>query len=287
MGTALVGVDVVGEAEDGFLVGGVPLHRDLDLAILVLALEVDGLAMKRVLVLVEVGDEVDQPALVMERVPLTGATLVDELDLQALGEERGLAQPLGEGRIVELELVEDLAVGLEGDRRAGRLRRLALLQRALRAAALVVLGPDMAVAADLEVEGLREGVDDRDADAMEAARDFVAAAIAELASGVEGGEDDLGGGAFLFFQVFDRDPASVVADGAAVVGVKDDADFAAVAGEGLVDGIVDDLVDEVMQAAWTGRSDVHPGPLANRLQPLEDGDVLGPVGASRGAPSWI
>ena len=31
VGAALVGVDVVGEAEDRLLVGGVPLHRDLDL----------------------------------------------------------------------------------------------------------------------------------------------------------------------------------------------------------------------------------------------------------------
>ena len=157
VGAALVGVDVVGEAEDRFLVGGVPLHRDLDLAVLVLALEEDGLAMQRVLVLVEVGDEVDQAALVVEGVLLAGAALVDELDLQAPGEERGLAQPLGEGRVVELELVEDLAVGLEGDRRAGRLGRRAFLQRALRPAALVVLAPDMAVAADLEVQRSRRG----------------------------------------------------------------------------------------------------------------------------------
>ena len=70
VGAALVGVDVVGEAEDRFLVGGVPLHRDLDLAVVGLALEVDGLAVQRVLVLVEVGDEVDDAALVVEGVAL-------------------------------------------------------------------------------------------------------------------------------------------------------------------------------------------------------------------------
>ena len=123
VGAALVGVDVVGEAEDRFLVGGVPLHRDLDLAVVGLALEVDGLAVQRVLVLVEVGDEVDDPALVVEGVALAGAALVDQLDLQAAGEEGGLAQPLGQGRVVELELVEDLVVGQEGDRGAGRLGR--------------------------------------------------------------------------------------------------------------------------------------------------------------------
>ena len=148
-------------------------------------------------------------------------------------------------------------------------------------AALVVLAPDVAVAADLEMEFLGEGVDDRDADAVEAAGDFVAAAVAELAAGMEGRQNDLRRGSLLFLQFFDRDAAAVVADGAAVIRVEDDDDFAAVAGEGLVDRVVDHLVDEVVQAAGAGRADVHTGTLADRLETLEDGDVLGPVGVRR------
>ena len=53
----------------------------------------------------------------------------------------------------------------------------------------------------------------------------------------------------------------------------------AVAGQGLVDGVVDDLVDEVVQAAHAGRADVHAGALADGLEALEDGDVLGVVAA--------
>ena len=81
----------------------------------------------------------------------------------------------------------------------------------------------------------------------------------------------------------DRDAAAVVDDGAAVVGVQDDADAVAVAGDRLVDRVVDDLVDEVVETARAGRADVHAGALANRLEPLEDGDVLGAVGAARSA----
>src|ERR1035441_7720713 len=47
--------------------------------------------------------------------------------------------------------------------------------------------------------------------------------------------------------------------------------------ERLVDGVVHHLVDEVVEAHDPGRADVHAGALANRLEALEDSDVLGVV----------
>src|SRR6185312_9468886 len=41
--------------------------------------------------------------------------------------------------------------------------------------------------------------------------------------------------------------------------------------------IVDDLVDEVMQPGRPGGTDVHRGPLADRLKPFEDFDLVGAV----------
>ena len=82
---ALVGVDVVGEREHRLLVGGVPLHRDLDRAVVGLALEEDRLAVQRVLGLVQVLDEVDDAALVVELSLLARAALVDQLDLAGRG----------------------------------------------------------------------------------------------------------------------------------------------------------------------------------------------------------
>ena len=162
---------------------------------------------------------------------------------------------------------------------AGLVGRLALLERGLRGAADVVLRPHVAVAADLDVEALGERVDDGDADAVQAAGDLVAAAVAELAAGVEDGEDDLERGPALLLHHRDGDAAAVVDDRDRVVGVDRDVDAAAVAGQRLVDGVVDDLVDEVVQAADARRADVHAGALADRLETLEDGDVLGVVAA--------
>jgi len=53
--------------------------------------------------------------------------------------------------------------------------------------------------------------------------------------------------------------------------------------ERLVDGVVDDLVDEVMEPSRTGRADVHARPFADRLQALQDLDVLGGVAGGLGA----
>ena len=149
-----------------------------------------------------------------------------------------------------------------------------LLQRALRRAARVLLREDVAVAADLDAQLLGERVDDRDADAVQAAGDLVAAAVAELAAGVQHGQHDLDRRLALLLHHRDGDAAAVVDDGDRVVGVDRDRDLGAEAGQRLVDGVVDDLVDEVVQAHHAGRADVHARALADRLEALEDGDVL-------------
>ena len=77
----------------------------------------------------------------------------------------------------------------------------------LRRAALVLLRPDVAVAADLDDQRLAERVDDRDADAVQAAGDLVAAAVAELAAGVQDGEHDLDGRPALLLHDPDGDAA--------------------------------------------------------------------------------
>ena len=86
-----VRVDVVGEREDGLLVGTVPLHCQLGRAALDLALEVDDVLVDRLLRLVHVRDEVPDPAGVAELLALLALALVDEGDPQPLGQEGGLA----------------------------------------------------------------------------------------------------------------------------------------------------------------------------------------------------
>src|SRR5690242_338459 len=99
----LARVDVVRKRVDRLLVGGVPLHRDLRRALLAFAGEEHHLAMNRVLVLVQVRDEVLDPALVAERRRVALPALVHDRYLKASRQERGLAQALLERQEVELE----------------------------------------------------------------------------------------------------------------------------------------------------------------------------------------
>ena len=285
MRAALDRVHVVGEGEDRLLVRVVPLHRDLDAALdarralLGLALEVDDVLVDRVLRLVDVRDEVADAALVVELGRLPVGALVDDLDVEAPREERRLAQTLGDRRRVDVELLEDLGVGQEGDRRTGRVVRAHLpddLHVAGRISALELLPVDLAVAAHLGHEALGERVDHRDAHAVQAAGHLVALA-AELAAGVELREDDGERRQSLLRHHVDGDAGAPVLDRDRVVGMERDLDAVVAARERLVDRVVDHLGDQVMEPAETRRADVHPGPEPDRLEALEDRDVLSGV----------
>ena len=276
-------VDVVGERAHVFRVARVPLHRDLDLAYLVGCLEVDGTGVERLFAVVDVLDEVDDAALVLKDLFLgLVAALVAERDLEVLVEKRRLAEVVDERVPVELDRREDLRVGPERDGSARRLRLADLLDLLRGLAARELHLEDAAIALDLRDELCGKRVDARDADAVQATGHLVAVA-AELAARVENRQDDLERGHVLALGVLsDRDAAAVVYARERAVFVYHCFDFGAVACEGLVHGVVDNLVDQVVQAARTGRADVHTGALAHMLETFENLNVPSIVAATIG-----
>ena len=150
-------------------------------------------------------------------------------------------------------------------------------ERSDRFAVAELHGMLMAVAPDRELEPAGKRVDDRDADAVQAAGDLVGVLV-EFSAGMELGHDDFGGRhAFALVDV-DRYAAAVVAHRAGAVGIEGDRDFLGEAGQRLVDGVVDDLVDHVVQAgAVVGVADIHARPLAHGIEALEHLDRFGVV----------
>ena len=258
---------LVGEPGDG------PVH------LLVLALEMaDEWFDRDPLGAVELVEQVrGQPVLVVPLLVVLGHPLVDEAQAHAGAEDRLGAQRALDPRDGELRRVEVPGVGPEADGGAG----VALSDRAhhpelrgLVAAgeAHVVLAP---VALDPDLQALRQGVDHRYADAVEAAGKAVVA-LGELGAGVQAGEDHLDPPDLLAGVLVHRHAAAVVGDRHRAVLVEGDGDLGAVAGDGLVRGVVDHLLGQVVRAVGEG---VHAGAPAHRLEPGEDFDGGGVVGA--------
>ena len=125
---------------------------------------------------------------------------------------------------------------------------------------------------DLDFEPLRQGVDHRDADAVQPARGPIGARI-ELAAGMQRRHDDFERRFLRKFRMrIDRNAAAVVGDGEPAAGFIGHVDPGGMAGDRLVHGIVDDFGEEVMQRRLVGAADIHAGAAADRLQALEHFD---------------
>ena len=141
---------------------------------------------------------------------------------------------------------------------------------------------------DVDVHPRRQRVDDREADAVQAARGDVGAA-AELAAGVQLGRHHLDAGEPGLRLLVGRDAPAVVVHLGRAVGVQRHLDRVRRARQRLVDAVVDDLPQALHEPARVGRADVHARPLAHRLETLEDEEVGGVVGVvgDRRAPAVV
>ncbi len=135
-------------------------------------------------------DEGADAALEFEHIALVGA-FIAQGDAHAGVQERQLTQSFGEDVVVELDVGERLRAGLEADNRARRLRVADRRQRRLRDAMDVKLPVLLAAPVDFQQQGLGQGIDDRDAHAMQTARHLVGIVV-KLAAGMQHGHDDLG-----------------------------------------------------------------------------------------------
>jgi len=111
-------------------------------------------------------------------------------------------------------------------------------------------------------------------DAVQPAR-YLIGVLIELTAGMEVGHDDLGCGHPLLVMNTDRDAAAIIGDRARPVGVQRHRDGVAIACQRLVDRIIDDLINHMMQTGSViGVADIHPRPLAHRVEPAQHLDRL-------------
>lgn len=157
-----------------------------------------------------------------------------------------MAQAGGEGGVVVDGDGEDGVIGFEGDDGAGVVAVADYLELGGSLATGVFLHISLAVAVNFGAEIGGEGVDARDADAVQATGNLVGAFV-ELAAGVKDGEDYLEGALVLLLVHVNGDTAAVVDHGDGVVLIDSYVDVLSVSCKGLVDRVVDDLVYEVVE----------------------------------------
>ena len=126
------------------------------------------------------------------------------------------------------------------------------------------------IAPDGKLQPFRQGVDDRDAHAVQAARHFVSVAavigVVEFAAGVKLGHDDLGRGNALFLMDVDGDAATVVADRYAGIRVDFYRNGGGVACQRLINSVIHHLIDHVVETRpIVGVTDIHAGAFADGL----------------------
>ena len=279
MGAAVALRDVVGEAQNVFVVAVGPLQGELHGEPFALGPEHHRRLHQRRLGAVEIAHEGLEAALVAHLdLARLGVAVVAQDQADAGIEERQFAQAVLQGIEVEIRHGEGLARRQEGHLRAGA--PVALRDRRQRLLGLAVGKAHemrLALAEDAQLEPLGEGIDHRDADPVQPAGHLVGVLV-EFPAGMQLGHDDLGRrNAFLGVDI-DRNAAPVVAHGDRAVAVQHHLDGIAEAGQRLVDRVVHHLVDHVVQAgAVLGIANIHAGALAHRLEAAQDPDGLGAV----------
>src|SRR3989344_5654629 len=211
------------------------------------------------------------------RLDASGLTQVEYGDAKVLHEIGLLTHVRDDGIPVQFTVREDRRVGLEGDDSAMEIGRTDFLYFARRLAAVFVILPlHAAFTVHLGAHVRRQGVHDRDTDAVQAARDFVAVA-AEFASRVEDRHHSLQGRDLGLGVDLDGNATTVVGDAHAIARQKRYLDVIAEPAHRFVARVIEDFPNEVVKAGRTGRADVHAGATSHRLHSLKDGNVFGRV----------
>ena len=145
------------------------------------------------------------------------------------------------------------------------------------APALERLAIERLAARYLDFQLFRQRVDDRDADAVEAAGGLIGAAV-EFAARVQHRHDDFERGLLGKFRMrVDRHAAAVVEHAQIAALFERNLDEGRVASDRLVHGIVDHLGEQMVQRVGVGAANIHAGPATHRLKPLEHLDRGGGV----------
>ncbi len=272
--TAFGGINLVGEAEDEFVVAVVILNRHLGRGIVLPAAHIDDILMEGRLIPVAPGGKLPDTALVAHRIrDRLLAPGIGDGNVQSGGQECLFPHAGMKNLIIIFQRIEHLGIRLEGDFGTGA------VGFAHDGHFLSDVAPgkphliDVAVFMNPNLQPLGQSVDDRRAHAVEAAGYLITAA-AELTTGMEDGENDFQSGLAGLGLDIHGDTTAVISDGDGIAGVNGDGDILAIAGQSLIDGVIHDFIDQMVQARRGRGADIHTGPFPDGFQTLQNLNLL-------------
>jgi len=268
--------DVISKALYRLCIGVVPLHCDFYGDAFFFTYGIENLLMQHCFATIHILDEAFYSADEC-KVFLFAGTLVDECNLYPAVEERQFTQPLGEDFVMVFNIVERIAAGEEVDLGTALLGLANFFERSDRNTVPEFNVVAFSVAPYGKTQPFRKRVHNRHADSVQTAGYFVGVVV-ELASGVQLGHYNFCGGTLLFVVFLDlgRNPAPVVLHADRIIGMYGHGYRVAMTGQRFVYGIINDFKYHMVQAgAIAGVTNIHPRPLAHRLQSLEDLYAIG------------
>jgi len=213
-------------------------------------------------------DKIDYPAVVAEGDFLGNFfSLVLYLYPQPAVEECHFPHPLGDDVEVKIHALEHVRIGRKAYYRPRPHRFTHHFEGGYRRAFLIPLLVYLAFPSHFQDQPLRKGVHHRYPNAMKAPGNAVYLA-AELPTGVQCGQYDLGGRFFLLFHHSDGDASSVIHDGYGLIRVYGYPDVFTEACQTLINTVVHDLVHQVMKAPGACRPYVHARSFFYRFESL-------------------
>ena len=276
MRSALLGVDVVCERDDVFVISVVILHGDFNRYRVEFLFKIKNVAYG-FFVFVKVFHVFDDTAVILQFVARFSAlSLILENDFKPLVEERKIAQCASYGVVIEFRRFKNFRIGFKSDSRTGKRRIFQSLQTGSRHASVVFLTEVFTLLINVYRSGFGKRVDGFETYAVKPGRDHISAA-AEFAARVGFRHDDFDRGHAFFFVYSGRNASSVIHNGAGTVLVDGYGYGVAIACESLVDRIVDNFFDKMVQTSRVGRRDVHTRSFPDVFKPFENLNLIGAV----------
>ena len=140
---------------------------------------------------------------------------------------------------------------------------------------------DLSAGTDFDRQPFGQGIYDRSAYAVQAARYFIASA-AEFSAGMQNGEYDFHRVHARLVIDTCRNTAPVIRNRNGFIFIDGHFDVRAETGQRFIDGVIHNFIDQMVESSGRSRADIHTGTLSDCFQTFQNLNIIGCIVADLG-----